>query len=406
MRVQDLYGLMDVEEDLQPILQQASDCVSSVRRNLQMQIRQREHIDARLSQSIRQLEDQRQAVGRVVSAGRQAAELYERNEEHLLQVRSIESEISKKTTFSDWVQKNYEELFGKEGEKQTPWDLIKAYLTACDKSELPFAGFGKSALSYIESLLAFYLGEKKGFGGFEDICDLTESSSSLWTALYSLFGKFDATKTDNYMGIWAERWGRTAGKVSIFSSGVALLNAVVSAFNFDGKTSGQIASDFVNTGGEAAELCESIYDLRHFDTAALSKGFYTPAKLYSTLADTVCSVVGQGIESVEAYGADGSFDLMDLASTGIDVSVEGLYTMTSDLSFGIISEDVIGVSAEDISNSIKNYGKETGELVGFAILNNPKLYNAYTKGNTGTKLAIQLMLIPYARSMSKYITVG
>lgn len=84
VQVQSLYNIMDTTELLESVLQQASDSVMSVKKNLRAQIRQRERVDSRLTMSSQQLESQRLALTRVVSTGRQVADFYQHTEQELL----------------------------------------------------------------------------------------------------------------------------------------------------------------------------------------------------------------------------------------------------------------------------------------------------------------------------------
>lgn len=88
VQVQNLFGVMDSAEQLESILQQARNNVMSVKRNLRAQIRQRERIDSRLTAIAEQFDAQRQAVGRAVSTGRQAADFYQETELLLLGLKT------------------------------------------------------------------------------------------------------------------------------------------------------------------------------------------------------------------------------------------------------------------------------------------------------------------------------
>lgn len=117
VRIQNLNSAMDSTQQLESVLKQAADSVQSIKRNLRAQVRQRERIDSRLSFAAEQLLTEKQSIRRVVLVGRQAAELYQKNEEHLLnvsasqasQVRSILTGIINKVnswwqSFMDWIK--------------------------------------------------------------------------------------------------------------------------------------------------------------------------------------------------------------------------------------------------------------------------------------------------------------
>lgn len=80
VHVGELEGRMDALAQTQRVLEQARGGVAAVKRGLRVQIRQRAHIDSRLTQAMQCLDGQGQAVGRAVQTGRQAARLYLENE--------------------------------------------------------------------------------------------------------------------------------------------------------------------------------------------------------------------------------------------------------------------------------------------------------------------------------------
>lgn len=85
VRIDSLNGTMDAIAQMESVLRQTAGSVSQIKRDLNVQIRQRERIDSRLIQISRQLEAQGQGLGRTARAGRQAASLYQKNEQQLLQ---------------------------------------------------------------------------------------------------------------------------------------------------------------------------------------------------------------------------------------------------------------------------------------------------------------------------------
>ncbi len=124
INVHTMNNVMDSAEQLETVLQQTADSVYSVKRNLLAQIQQREQIDHRLLSTANQLMAQRQSLGRVINVGRQAARLYQENEERLLQSTENQKskiDISKINAFfprrDDWVPiitpPSFEELIRK-----------------------------------------------------------------------------------------------------------------------------------------------------------------------------------------------------------------------------------------------------------------------------------------------------
>lgn len=86
VRVQDLYGIMDSTQQLENVIQEAASDVQAVKRNLRLQVRQRERIDSRLNAAARQLERHRQSMDRTVGTGRDVAGLYEKTEQGVLRM--------------------------------------------------------------------------------------------------------------------------------------------------------------------------------------------------------------------------------------------------------------------------------------------------------------------------------
>lgn len=284
-------------------------------------------------------------------------------------------------------------------EKDPVIGLIKAYLKYLDKTDQnDAAGLVKDIIEYWEDLKKFFGGQMTGLTGAQDLCDLGKSSSAVWTALYSLLKTFDPTKTKDFIGNFAKQWGKPAAGVDIIGSGLGYVNGLLELLETKGESGYQTAAAFIDLIGDGADVVKSVHDFQTVGELA-SGNLYTPAGLYAILAKTVSDTTSQFIKSYEKYSADGDFDMNDLSEVMIDGSVKGLYTMFSKLTFGIISEDTTGVSAEDISNGLKsfakdlgtnigNYGKETGTRAGQYIVDHPELCEAYNKGGFFTKAAI------------------
>lgn len=272
-------------------------------------------------------------------------------------------------------------------EKDPVMGLIKAYLIYLDKiGKNDSAGFVKSLIDYWEKLKDFYGGQMRGFTGAEELCSLGKSSCSLWKALYSILKAGDPSKSKDFIGNFATQWGKTAAGVGIIGKGFGFSEGLLElAETWDKSTLQQWAAG-LDLFGDGADLVKAVDDFQR--AGQITNGLYTPVGLYAIVAKATGSTLSQFMESYEQYSADGVFDLGDLGATGIDGSIEGIYSIISGLTFGIISEDTIGISAEDISGSIKSAAEKTGNRAGQYIVDHPELNEAYNKGGFFTRAAI------------------
>lgn len=112
--VQNLTETLNSVEPVESILQQTISEVSAVKRNLRVQIRQRQRIDSRLSTTARQLEAQRQSVVRMVKGGRQVVDLYQQTENQLLNTvangGATQGNRSAETGFLGWLRSFIEQI--------------------------------------------------------------------------------------------------------------------------------------------------------------------------------------------------------------------------------------------------------------------------------------------------------
>lgn len=358
-------------------------------------------VRTKLKNSHNEMMSLRYKIGQMRSTLLEIVDIYERTENGILgQKVEIQANIDinivdnrdenpnllEPTNFLEWLRKVYQDFFGEKEDEKTVWDVIKKYLTYQDKFEKnPYAGVEKSVVSYLESLIGFFSGDKRGGTGAKDFCDLTNASSGLWSSLYSFFKKFDVTKTDSDIGEFAKKWGNVNGCVETIGSSSNLIGALIEAFQTEGKSEGEFWADIVNTGGKFADVIKSFYEWKNFDVVKEGGGIISAAGKYTILTDTTCSVISQTIKSVEEYSKDGTFDLGDFGATGVDLSVAGLYTMgsglVSGLTFGLVSLDSIGLEAEKISDFIKesanSYGYELGKKARDYMNARPELDNAY-----------------------------
>lgn len=369
-------------------------------------------VRAKLKNSSNEAVSLKYKIGQMRSALLETADIYERTENGILGQRveiqanadgNIVDNRNEKTdtlesdNFLEWLWKVYQDFFGKQEDGRTLWDLIKPYLTYQDKfNKNPFAGVEKSVVSYLESLIGFFSGDKRGGTGAKDLCDLTKASSGVWSSLYPFFKQYDVTKTDSDIGEFARKWGNINGGVGVIGSVSSLIGAFFGACQTEGKSEGEFWADIVNASGKSADVIKSLYEWKNFDVVKEGGGRISAAGKYAILAKTTFSTISQTIKSVEEYSKDGTFDLGDMGSTCIDASVSGLYTMASGLisglTLGFVSIDWAGVKPEDISGFIKenvsHYTDELGKRTGEYMISHPELSETYRNGNEITKSII------------------
>ncbi|MDO5418102.1 MAG: hypothetical protein Q4F29_12945 [Lachnospiraceae bacterium] len=257
-------------------------------------------------------------------------------------------------------------------------DIIKAYLTAREKGEGDDdAGFTKDVISYFEDLFDFFSGDMKGYSGFADWCDLGKSSSGLWKAMVDFFKNRDP---GDYID---EKFGKAAMGVGVIGSLFGLIGGVTEALGANGESAGQVISKWLDAAKDGTDLGKTIYDI--FDK---HEGVYTPAGIYTVIVGSALSVLSQGSRSVDEYLKDGKWDIMDFAGTGVDVSIAGLESLLSGLTFGVISDDTFGTSVDEISDNLKNKAEEGGKKAGEYIVNHPDMLKEYQEGNVFDKVRL------------------
>lgn len=244
----------------------------------------------------------------------------------------------------------------------------------------------KDSLAYANALEQFLRGDLKGATGAQDLADLTDASTDLWKGYYNYLkdhgggGFFFTTPGSNV----ADGVNITGDALSAASS---FYGAVDTIRNSDMGIAGQ-AGELIDAGSDMGDLIGSLADLRN----PASDAVYTPTKFYTTIYEGYADAIGQALKSYDKYSSDGTWDLGDSGATGIETGVAGLYKMAECLTFGLVSEDTIGVSAADISNSLESWAGGVGKEAGQYILNNPDLYQKYQdSGDLG-----KFMLTMYA----------
>ncbi|MCD7746721.1 MAG: hypothetical protein LUI13_15825 [Lachnospiraceae bacterium] len=262
--------------------------------------------------------------------------------------------------------------------------MIKAILKDFEKYfDSEEAGFGGGLVSYLEKLADYFTGDKEGWSGASDWCDLAESSSKLWNALYKMLKSYDSTDA------LEKQFGKASAGLGIIGSVIGLLGGVFSmadTITTDGSTTGEKIAAGIDAAGEGIDVIKSVYDLKNI--ADKSTGPYSAAGLWATFAETITDSASQLAESISKYSADGSWSAGDTGATGVEMSVAGLSSLISGITFGIISPETFGTSAEDISSSIESWANDLGTKAGEYICSDPSLLEEYNNGNIFTRIAL------------------
>lgn len=219
--------------------------------------------------------------------------------------------------------------------------MVKGYLNASSTyGENKEAGILKNLVSYVENLVKFYTGDKKGLTGAKDLCDLTTSSVSLWKGAYDYFRNKYSGMTTGFFGNVANR---NVNALGLGSSILGFMGSLASASDFDGKKWQSIVAGYIDSGKDVISIFRSGYQLKHLsdlkNPLLMKDGVWTPLSVYSALGESALAVVSQGFKSHEKYYADGKWDLGDTGATGIDISLAGIYAIGHSLSFGL--DDVV-----------------------------------------------------------------
>lgn len=273
------------------------------------------------------------------------------------------------------------------------FSAIKTALKWADKTGASnTAGVAGDGISYAESAKQFFSGDMKGLTGAKNWFDLGDKSIGLWNGFYGYLKKF-YNETGN---AFSKANQTKAAGLGIVGSTLGLISSACGAYDTISQddnmgAAGKIGQAFI-VSKDAVDIWGDIKKLENVGNTAknitTSKGVYSPLTFYTTIAKSYLDTFAQGFSSYEKYYADGAWDLGDTARTGIEASVAGLYSMANSLSFGLVSDKTIGVSAEDVSNFFENGAKNIGENAGKYILNDAKLYKAYQDTNAAGRVLL------------------
>lgn len=260
------------------------------------------------------------------------------------------------------------------------YSFFKAYFTFNEKSKLDdSAGIEKGLLEYFKEFWDFF-GEKKDISG---LFELADSSSSLWNEFYKFLEKKDAT------GILRKQWGERAAGIEVIGSLLGLLATIYNTTQEENINNGKKWKNFFEILEEGTDFSKDIYDLFTYNEAAqLEEGLYTEAGLYIILIKTILSSVGQAGESISVYYEDGIWDMNDTSRTCIEVSVSGLNSLISGLTYGIISAETFGTTPEEIYQNIENVSAVVGQSAGEYIYEHSEMRDKWNSGNVFNRIGL------------------
>lgn len=263
-------------------------------------------------------------------------------------------------------------------------ELAKALLKINDEdsNQKDIGGLVASFGSYYQKLVECCDGDaENAWVIYSEAFELTETGINGWEEFLKLLKYYYDLK-------------KIPGEDVVGLSGdfLSIIAAILEAIGKDYDTVGErIGEAIKNIGGSITDFGAAILKM-------LEKGASAAVSIYAGIAKAILASYGQFIESLEEYAKDGSFNLGDVADTGVDVAVAGLAALISTVTKGIISENTTGITEEEVREQLKNSADQLGKDAAEYIMNNPKLREMYNNGNG----AERAMLIAYAVAMVQY----
>ena len=283
-------------------------------------------------------------------------------------------------------------------EKNREWEFSKKFIDFLGKYEKEVngdkesgnqLGFGADALKYAEDLYKFWTGDKKGASGASDLCSLADSSCGVWNGFYKIVeNKYkDLFKYTDQAGEHVTAYGKKmagiSGCVSIAGSLAGWGGDIADIFDDTKNPTGvDKNAAFISSTSHGVDIATTIYDLKSKTDAS---GLYTPAMLYGTVAESGIETCSVAYKDIRNLYADGSWSVDDTAQTMLDSSTAGLYKIVNKMTFGLVSEDTTGLSAQEISDTLKGGAQTWGKEAGNRVVENPTLHRIYQNGNGFTK---------------------
>ena len=357
-------------------LEQIKDNCQSAVRELDWDVRCEPEIANAASRLAGRLEEEARALRGFQEFLQQACTAYENTERDFLKKEMAESLSADPADSPTAAQP------GKEPEEQL-YGWLKSFLALLDKSGVnPQAGVIKDGLSYFQALFQFFSGDQQGLTGAKDWCDLADKSAGLWKGFYDYLKKFNAGT-----GIFSKANQAKAAGVGLAGDFMGLVASIFGAAdtisNTEGIGAAGITGEVFDVGSESLDLIPGFYQVMNPGT---SSGLFSPVSSYTAIGKAILDTIGQGFKSYETYYADGSWDANDTASTMVDSSMAGLYSIGNFMSFGLLENT--GVEAEDMSNAAKEMAGGLGVNGGKYILEHPDLRQQYEEAGTVEKAFI------------------
>lgn len=270
-------------------------------------------------------------------------------------------------------------------------DEIKLWLKTLFRSnEMDGDGLIDSVLGYIggiEDFLRWWVdGKGNPADGWVNVCDLSNTSSKLWDAIYKYFSSQDAT------GVFRKQWGDKVAFVNVLGSLMGMTGDAIEAVSDREGDGWQKASNLVDVMNGGAEVEGAVAKFE-----AVVKGTDAgPVKLWTTLVNTVFSTISQTFDSISKYSKDGTWDTHDTAATMMEASISGLDAELSGIisffTLGFMDMDTVRAvcnlpTPEEASDMLENWSDETGKELGNFILRDKHLTRMARNGNFLEKTA-------------------
>lgn len=377
VQVQNLSGIMDSTERLESILQQAENSVTSVKRNLRAQIRQRERIDSRLTAIAEQLGTQRQSVGCAVSTGRQVVGFYQETEQNLLKLKFspqsfdnsamkslVDADPSEFDVFLEELSSNYglDDALKGAGYVGTIYDFIQDI-----KNGKSWKDFAKTGVDIYQ----FASGAAMTFSNYKKIGNAVGTKTAMTWWAKSVTGIKPLGRASTAKNPLTRFRNNLTNKTSPFNAQFKSIVGDFAGKNGVGKavTSwGAVAvNGFVNWTDNKEEQAQS--------NGKMSDSRVVAETITETVVDTVLTygssmVVGAAVTA--AFGTVAAPGVLVVAASGLVVAGlnAGVKALTGKTTTEWISDTIldtgkaIGDAAGEIAKSVGSAAKNVGKSVG------------------------------------------
>ncbi len=334
----------DDQEDIKRQLNELADDVRSIRNQLRFQISYRERIDRRLSEVAKDIDSEEKKLKKMITVLNDVCERYENTEQSLCR------DFSRKEASID---KEMEEK-QKEYDQTNILDILEGFFKWIGKGGVDGGFFIGTIADYLDKFYEYFFetlwgDEGKGAVGFAKWLDLADTSSDVWKSMYEMFEK--AFEDNPGIDAFREKFGKWAGGVGLTGDALGFIGSLIDTLTVDGKTVDEMWNSFQEMGRDLLDTIGDGYEL-FFDPD--KSGIYGKVGSTVILAQTAFSFIGESISSWQEYYADGEWDMGDTGALMIDSSISGLAALIEGVTFGLVSEDTTGISADDISNGIKD----------------------------------------------------